>query len=198
MLGILKKIIGSKEAKDAKIFSPYIDKVNNEFVKLSSLTNDELRGKTIEFKNRISEYTKNTENEIADLEKSVEDNSAMDIHDKEATFAKVDKLKKIVDEQLEEVLEELLPEAFAVVKETARRFTESDEVVVTASEFDKELAQRKGHIAIDGDKAVWQMTWDAAGTEVTWNMIHYDVQIYGGAVFIKVMLQRCKQVRVKL
>jgi len=185
MLSILKKIIGSKEAKDAKIFSQYIDKVNTEFIKLSGLTNDELRGKTIEFKNRIAEYTKGTENEIADLEKSVEDNPEMDIHTKEATFSKVDKLKKKVDEQLEEVLEDLLPEAFAVVKETARRFTENDEVVVSATDFDKELAQRKGHIAIDGDKAVWQMTWDAAGTDVTWNMIHYDVQIYGGAVLHK-------------
>jgi preprotein translocase subunit SecA len=182
MLGILKKIIGSKEAKDAKIFSPYIDKVNNEFVKLSGLTNDELRAKTIEFKNRIAEYTKDIEQEIADLEKSVVDNPEMDIHTKETTFSKVDKLKKEVDKQLEEVLEELLPEAFAVVKETAKRFSESDEVIVTATDFDKELAQRKGHIAIDGDKAVWQMTWDAAGSEVTWNMIHYDVQIYGGAV----------------
>jgi len=185
MLNILKKIVGSKEKKDAKIFSPYIDKVNNEFVKLSGLSNDELRGKTIEFKNKIKEYTKSTEDEISKLEQSVEDNPEMDFHTKEATFAKVDKLKKKVDEQIEEVLEMLLPEAFAVVKETARRFTEADEITVTATEFDKEIAAKRDHVEINGDKSVWQMSWDAAGTPVTWNMIHYDVQIYGGAVLHK-------------
>ena len=110
MLNILKKIVGSKEKKDAKIFSPYIDKVNNEFVKLSGLSNDELRAKTIEFKKRIKDYTKSTEDEILALEKSVEDNPEMDFHTKDATFSKVDKLKKKVDEQIEEVLAQLLPE----------------------------------------------------------------------------------------
>ena len=185
MLNILKKIIGSKEKKDAKIYSPYIDLVNNEFVKLSTLSNDELRGKTIEFKNKISAYTKASEDEIVTLEKSVEDNPDMDFQEKEAVFAKVDKLKKDVDTQLEEILEKLLPEAFAVVKETARRFAENDSIEVTATDFDKELANKKGHIDINGDKAVWQMTWDAAGAEMTWNMVHYDVQIYGGAVLHK-------------
>jgi preprotein translocase subunit SecA len=179
---ILKKIIGSKEKKDAKIFSPYIDKVNNEFVKLSGLTLEELRDKTTEFKSRIKKYTQVTENEITTLEGSVKDNPEMDFHQKEAVFSKVDKLKKKVDEQIEEILEELLPEAFAVVKETAKRFTESDEIVVTATDFDRGLATKRDHIEIKGDKAVWQMSWDAAGTPVVWNMIHYDVQIYGGAV----------------
>ena len=182
MLNIIKKIVGSKEKKDAKIFSPYITKVNAEFIKLSNLSNDELRAKTTEFKNRIKEYTKTTEDEISSLEKSIEDNPQMDFHNKEAIYAKIDKLKKKIDIEIEEILAQILPEAFAVVKETAKRFAENDEIEVTAQDYDKELANRKGHIEIKGDKAVWQMTWDAAGTPITWNMVHYDVQIYGGAV----------------
>jgi len=185
MLEIFKKLLGSKEKKDEKIFRPYIDKVNAEFVKLSGLTNDQLRDKTIEFKAKIQDYVKSTEDEILALKKQVEDNPSMDFQEKDVIFNTVDKLSKVVDEKLEEILEEILPEAFAVVKETAKRFAENDEIEVTARDYDKELSKRKGHIKIDGDKAIWNMTWDAAGSEVTWNMIHYDVQLYGGAVLHK-------------
>jgi preprotein translocase subunit SecA len=185
MLNVFKKIVGSKEKKDSKKFSPYIDKVNQAHAKLGGLSNDELRGKTFEFKAKIKDYVAATEKEISDLEKSVEDNSKMDFQEKDAVFNKVDKLKLEVDKQLEEILEEILPEAFAVVKETAKRFTENDSIEVSASDFDKELANRKGHIEINGDKAIWQTSWDAAGTLVEWNMVHYDVQIYGGAVLHK-------------
>ncbi|MFK8045403.1 MAG: preprotein translocase subunit SecA [Crocinitomicaceae bacterium] len=185
MLTIFKKILGSKEKKDEKIFRPYIDKVNKEFAKLSGLTNDELRAKTTEFKSRINEYTKATEDEISSLKQKVEDSPAMDFHEKDAIFNEVDKLALDVDEKIEEILEEILPEAFAVVKETARRFAENDSLEVTAQEFDKELANKKGHISINGDKAIWNMSWDAAGTPITWNMVHYDVQLYGGAVLHK-------------
>ncbi len=182
MLTIFKKILGSKEKKDEKIFRPYIDKVNAEFAKLSGLSNDELRAKTVDFKARIKAHTKDIENEIAALNQKVEDNPGMDFHEKEAIFNEVDKLAKTEDEKIEEVLEELLPEAFAVVKETARRFAENESLEVTAQDFDKALADKKDHISIKGDTAVWDMSWDAAGTPITWNMIHYDVQIYGGAV----------------
>ncbi len=185
MLEIFKKLLGSKEKKDEKIFRPYIDKVNAEFVKLSTLSNDELRDKTTEFKSRIKTYVKETEDKIEALKKQVEENPGMDFHQKDEIFNNVDKLSKVLDEKLEEILEQLLPEAFAVVKETARRFAENDQITVTARDYDRTLAEKKGHIAINGDQAVWDMTWDAAGTEVTWNMIHYDVQIYGGAVLHK-------------
>lgn len=185
MLTIFKKILGSKEKKDEKIFRPYIDKVNKEFSKLNTLSNDELRAKTIEFKSRIKAYTQSTEDQISELKQKVEDNPGMDFHEKDSIFNEVDKLVKVVDEKIEEVLEELLPEAFAVIKETARRFTENDTLEVTAQDFDKTLADKKGHISINGDKAIWNMEWDAAGTPISWNMIHYDVQIYGGAVLHK-------------
>jgi preprotein translocase subunit SecA len=182
MLGIFKKIIGSKADKDYKRFSPYIGKVNAEYEKLHDLTNDELRAKTDEFKKKIKAYTQATENQITALEQKVVDNPDMDFQQKEEIFSEVDKLKKKVDEQIEEVLAELLPEAFAVVKETARRFAENEIVEVTATDFDKELAQRKKHITIEGDNAKWATKWEAAGAEVEWNMVHYDVQIFGGVV----------------
>ena len=182
MLDIFKKLLGSKEKKDEKIFRPYIDKVNAEFAKLSSLSNDALRDKTTEFKARIKAYLKGTEDEIEQLNQQVLDNPEMGFHEKEKIFNEIDKLKKIVDDKIEEVLEEILPEAFAVVKETAKRFAENDYLEVTALDYDKKLAQTKGHIEIKGDKAIWNMSWDAAGTPVTWNMVHYDVQLYGGAV----------------
>ncbi|MFD1552363.1 preprotein translocase subunit SecA [Putridiphycobacter roseus] len=185
MLDIFKKLLGSKEKKDEKIFRPYIDKVNAEFAKLSSLSNDALREKTVEFKARIKTYLKPTEDEITQLNQQVLDNPDMDFHAKDKIFNEVDKLKKVVDEKIEEILEELLPEAFAVVKETAKRFAENDQIEVTALDYDKKLAEKKGNIAIKGDKAIWNMSWDAAGTPVTWNMVHYDVQLYGGAVLHK-------------
>ncbi|MGV6861150.1 MAG: preprotein translocase subunit SecA [Putridiphycobacter sp.] len=182
MLGIFKKIVGSKSDKDYKKFSPYIGKVNAEYAKLSGLSNDELRAKTEDFKTRIKSYTQKTEDEISALEKQVEDNPNMDFHEKESIFAKVDKLKKEVDQQIEIVLEEILPEAFAVVKETARRFAENDTIEVTAKAFDKALADKKSHISIEGEKAIWETSWTAAGAQIEWNMVHYDVQIYGGVV----------------
>ncbi len=182
MLKIFKKILGNKADKDSKKFSPYIDKVNAQWEQIKNLSNDELRAKTTEFKQKIKDYTLATENEIAELEQKVADNPNMDFQEKENIFTKVDKLKKKVDEQIEEILAEILPEAFAVVKETARRFADNDVVEVTASDFDKELSERKKHITIEGDKALWKTTWEAAGAEVEWNMVHYDVQIYGGVV----------------
>src|SRR5690606_37971903 len=104
------------------------------------------------------------------------------MEDKTETYEKVDKLTKDRDKKLEEILSEILPEAFAVVKETARRFTESPVVEVTASDFDRDLAARKPNVKIERDKARWSNTWTAAGTEVTWNMVHYDVQLIGGIV----------------
>ncbi len=182
MLGIFKKLVGSKEKKDAKIYQPYVDRVKTFESAVSALTIDELRDKTIQFKAGIKAATKSIDDEILALEKSVDDNPEMDFQEKDSIYSQIDKLKLEVDKAIEVELDRILPEAFAVVKETAKRFTEADEVVVKATDFDRLLAETYDHISIDGDKATWQMTWDAHGTEVTWNMIHYDVQLYGGTV----------------
>lgn len=185
MFGILKKLAGSKAKKDDKIYQPYVDRVKALEGTISGLTNDELRGKTADFKAKIKAKIQSSEDEISTLNKKVDDNPGMDFQEKEAIYGRIDKLKLQIDNEIEEVLEEILPEAFAVIKETAKRFAENDEVVVTATAFDEELAASKDHIQIDGNQAKWATTWDAFGTTVTWNMVHYDVQLYGGAVLHK-------------
>ena len=185
MFGILKKLVGSKEKKDAKIYQPYVDKIKAVEPTLKSLSNDQLRNKTQEFKAKIKSATQSLEDEIAGLEKSVADNPGMDFQQKDDIYTKIDKLKKDVDVAIEQQLDAILPEAFAVVKETARRLTENEQLEVTAQDFDKEIAAQKNSVIIDGDKAIWKSTWDAYGTPVKWNMVHYDVQLYGGTVLHK-------------
>ena len=185
MFGILKKLAGSKAKKDDKIYQPYVDRVKSYESAIAALSNDELRAKTADFKKTIKARTQSSEDEIVSLNKQVEDNPKMDFQEKEGIYSKIDKLKLQIDKEIEEVLEEILPEAFAVIKETAKRFSENDEVVVTASDYDKELANSKPSITIDGDKAKWSTSWDAYGTAIKWNMTHYDVQLYGGAVLHK-------------
>lgn len=180
MFAFLSKIFGSKSERDIKQVQPLVSQINEQYAKLASLTNDELRAKTTDFKRRIAEYLEDIDKEIAEL-KAAADQEA-DMNEKTAIYEKVDKLGKERDKKLEEVLMKLLPEAFAVVKETARRFTENTELEVTATDVDRELATTKPHIQIVGDKAIWKNKWIAAGNEVTWNMIHYDVQLIGGIV----------------
>lgn len=181
MLKFLGKIFGSKSEKDIKSVQPYVTRVKEEYEKLPNLTNDELRGKTKEFKNRISEFLADIDEEINALKKEAE-SEEVDVYQKTELYEKVDELTKDRDEKLEKILIELLPEAFAVVKETARRFTENTEIEVEASEFDKEISMLKPNPEIREDKAVWKNSWDAAGSPITWNMIHYDVQLIGGVV----------------
>lgn len=181
MLKFLSKLFGSKSERDIKAIQPIVNKIKEEYSKLSSLSNDELRAKTFEFKNRIQEYLKEIDTEIAGLKEQAED-SSVDMSAKTAIYEKIDKLEKDRDKQLEDVLLDILPEAFAVVKDTARRLTENSVLEVTATEFDRDLATRRPNVTIEGDKAFWSNTWTAAGTEVTWNMIHYDVQLIGGVV----------------
>jgi preprotein translocase subunit SecA len=179
--GILKKILGDKSNKDRKEYQPIIDKVQEYFSSFSSLSDDELREKTYAFKAKIKGETASIEKEIEELEAKSND-PATAVDSKEALFEKIDKLKLKLDEKIEEVLAEILPQAFAVVKETARRWAERGELKVTATEFDKELASKKDGIEINGNQAVWKNKWTAAGSEVEWVMVHYDVQIMGGAV----------------
>lgn len=181
MLKFLSKLFGSKSERDIKAIQPIVNKIKEEYSKLSSLSNDELRAKTLEFKNRIQEYLKDIDTEIADLKEQAEDTN-VDMSAKTAIYEKIDKLEKDRDKKLEEVLLEILPEAFAVVKDTARRLTENSVLEVSATDFDRELAARRPNVTIEGDKALWSNTWTAAGTQVTWNMVHYDVQLIGGVV----------------
>ncbi|HEV7232083.1 MAG TPA: preprotein translocase subunit SecA [Bacteroidia bacterium] len=177
----ISNLFGNKSERDIKVIQPIVELTNQEFAKLSSLSNDQLRAKTAEFKKRIAEHISAEEAEIAALKKVAEDPQT-DIEQKELEYEKVDAIEKRVTEKIQEFLNEILPEAFAVVKETARRFKENDKLVVTASDNDRELAAERGHVKIEGDKAIWHSTWDAAGTEIRWDMMHYDVQLIGGIV----------------
>ncbi|WP_257669354.1 preprotein translocase subunit SecA [Parapedobacter tibetensis] len=181
MLTFLSKIFGSKSERDIKHIQPLVDKIKEEYTKLEGLTNDELRAKTADFKQRITDFLSDIDKEIADLKAEAEQ-EGMDMTQKTAIYDKVDKLGKDRDQKLEEVLLKILPEAFAVVKETAHRFTENLELEVSASDFDREISALKSNVQIIGDKAIWKNTWTAAGTEVVWNMVHYDVQLIGGIV----------------
>ncbi|MEJ7778007.1 MAG: preprotein translocase subunit SecA [Daejeonella sp.] len=181
MLGILNKLFGSKSDRDIKLVQPLVEKTKEEYAKLSSLSNDELRQKTTEFKAQIQAFLADIDKEIADV-RSKADATDLPINEKTALYDELDKLQKDRDKELEKVLLDILPEAFAVMKDTARRFNENRTLEVTASQADRELAARKQNVVIHGDKAIHHNTWLAAGTEVTWNMIHYDVQLIGGIV----------------
>jgi preprotein translocase subunit SecA len=177
----ISKIFGDKSEKDIKEVKPLVDEINRYFEQYKSLSNDELRGKTIEFKARIAEHLKEIDAEIAELKHRTE-GGELNIVDTEGIFSDIDKLKNKRDEDLEKILKQILPEAFAVVKETARRYTENNEIEVTATDNDRELAARKSNVRIEGNKAYYSNTWEAAGNTVTWNMVHYDVQLIGGMV----------------
>ncbi|MEH3112078.1 preprotein translocase subunit SecA [Pedobacter terrae] len=181
MLGFLAKIFGSKSERDIKAIQPLVVKINEHYSKLSALSNDELRGKTIEFKERISAFLADIDEKISALKAEAE-SEELDLHQKTAIYDQVDALGKDRDTELEKVLLEILPEAFAVIKETSRRLSENDYLEVTATQFDRDYAARKNNVKIVGDKAQWANKWDAAGTEVAWNMVHYDVQLIGGIV----------------
>ncbi len=181
MLGFLTKVFGSKSERDIKAIQPLVIKINEEYAKLSSITNDELRSKTVYFKDVIAKALSDIDGKISDLKASA-DNAELDLASKTAIYDQVDALAKDRDKELETVLMDILPQAFAVVKETSRRFTENKFLEVTASEYDRDYASRKANVTIQGDKALWANHWDAAGNDVVWNMVHYDVQLIGGIV----------------
>ena len=183
MIGFISKMFGgSKSEKDVKQVTPIVEEINKSFSAFQTLSNDQLRGKTQEFRKKIQEHLSNIDKEITSVNKEAEELPFNDITGKDALYQQVDKLKKDRDKQIEEVLKEILPEAFAVVKETARRFKENAEIVVTATDLDKDLSVKKEHIRIEGDKAIFKNSWMAAGNLITWNMVHYDVQLIGGYV----------------
>ncbi len=183
MLGFISKIFGgSKSEKDVKKIEPYVGKINQFFTSYQSLSNDQLRNKTQEFRQRIKEHLSEIDGEINNKNAAAEALPFNDLMGKDNIYQEVDKLKKDRDKKIEEILEQLLPEAFAVVKETARRFKENTEITSTVTQLDRDLSIRKKYISIENDKSTFKNTWTAAGGEVTWNMVHYDVQLIGGAV----------------
>ena len=179
--GILKKILGDKSATDQKKYQPVIQQVGDIFNTLQNESDDALRGRTIKFKQKVQDAIASLEAEIADLTQKANDIN-MPLHQKEAIYENIDAKEKEVNVIIEKTLEEILPEAFAVVKETARRWAVNGQLTVTATELDRELATRKDGITIEGDKAIWSNKWTAAGAAVEWVMVHYDVQLMGGAV----------------
>jgi preprotein translocase subunit SecA len=177
---LVKSIFGSKSDREYKEMQPIVAEINAEYEKLKSLSNDELRGKTQEFRQRIAEHLSTIDAEIAGLKSQAE--TEEDLQQKDGHYKRIEELRKDRDKQIEEILKELLPEAFAVVKETAYRYTNNEYLEATATELDRELAVKYQNITIDGDKVRYASTWLAAGTEVKWEMVHYDVQLIGGIV----------------
>jgi preprotein translocase subunit SecA len=176
---LLGKIFGNKSERDIKEVTPVIEKIKQEFSRITKLSNDELREESDKIKKIIDERIKPEEDEIAKLKVEVED---ADIQASEKIYEKIDKLEEQIDLKLEEVLNEILPVAFAIVKDTARRFVENENVEVTARDYDRDLAAARNSIIINGDKAIWKNSWMAGGNEIIWNMVHYDVQLIGGIV----------------
>jgi preprotein translocase subunit SecA len=176
---VLKGFLGDKNQKDVKELQKYADKAREAEKQIEQLSTDELRTKTAEFKTRLAEATKSQKEEIAELKSKAE--SIENFDEKEALYEQIDSINKEAYEIEEKILLEILPEAFAVVKETAKRFVAHPEIEVTVTAYDRELSATKPYVELVGeDKAIWKNSWDAAGKEVTWDMIHYDVQLIGG------------------
>ncbi len=177
---ILKKVFGSKADRDLKQIRPVLNKVLEAYGPIDNLSNDELRAKTEELKARLRECEAPFEKRIAEIKAKLDED--IPVHEKENLATESDKLVKDEDAEIEKVLEEILPEAFAIMKSTARRFKENATIEVTANDFDRALSINHDFVHIEGDKAVYQNHWIAGGNEVTWDMVHYDVQLIGGIV----------------
>ena len=179
MLGkILKLFVGDKSKKDLKQINPIIEKIHSFEQEMNSLSNDELRAQTNEFKNQINNSIAEINSQIDKIKKEIEE--VTDFDKKEGLFGQIDKLNEEAYNVSEDTLNEILPKAFAVVKETAKRFVENKEVIVEANDNDIELSSRKDYIQVKNNKSYWKNTWDAAGKNIVWDMVHYDVQLIGG------------------
>ena len=181
-LEFITKLFGNKSQRDLKEITPYVDKIKAVYPSIQALSNDELRAKTEEIKQRIQDYVAEERAQVEALRQGIEEK---ELEEREAIWAEVDKIEKNITEKMEVVLEQSLPEAFAIMKDTARRFTENTEVVVTANDFDRTLATRFDFVRIENDKAIYKNHWIAGGNMITWDMIHYDVQLFGGVVLHK-------------
>jgi preprotein translocase subunit SecA len=178
----MAKLFGNKSERDLKEITPYVKMITDVYPSVKALSNDELRERAQQIRKQVLEYVGEEKQQIEDLRKDIDEK---ELEEREAIWAEVDEIEKKITEKLEEKLDEVLPEVFAVVKDTARRFTENEEIVVTATEFDRDLAARYDFVKIDGENAVFSNHWVAGGNEITWDMIHYDVQLFGGVVLHK-------------
>jgi preprotein translocase subunit SecA len=178
--GILKTFVGDKTKKDLKGLHPLVDKIHQATAALEDLTHDQLRHQTTAFKEEIAKIRKPLFDKIAALKTTIEQTG--DVDEKENHYNEIDNLTKQAHEEVASYLDKILPQAFAVVKETAKRFKENEYLEVTASPFDRSISATKSNVKIKGDKAFWANAWDAAGKSVTWDMVHYDVQLIGGIV----------------
>lgn len=179
---LLKKVFGNKAQRDLKEIEPFVAKIKAAYDDIKKLSNDDLRQLTEQLKQQIQDYVSKENARIQELKESVE---ATELEQREKIYSEIDKLEKEVTVKLEEVLEQILPQAFSIVKETARRFTENTTTVVTATAFDRELAVKYDFVTIEGDKAVYKNEWLAGGNTIKWDMVHYDVQLFGGTVLHK-------------
>ena len=182
--GLLKMFFGTKSDKDRKEIEPYVNKIKEIYPQIEQLSNDELRAHSAALQAAVAAYIADDEAQITDLKAKLE-NMETSLDEKEEISRKIDHLTEEIDRKIEEKLDEILPEAFAIMKDTARRFTQNSEVVVTATDFDRDLAAEKDFIRIEGDKAIYSNSWTAGGNKITWDMIHYDCQLFGGVVLHK-------------
>ena len=175
----LSKLFGNKSTRDMKLIQPWVEKVKAAYPAIQALDNDGLRAKTKELQHNIQSSADDLKTKIEELKGTIENTP---LEDRELVFNQIDKLEKEVLDRYEKALDEALPAAFSIVKETARRFSENPEIEVTATDFDRELATTRDFVRIEGDKAVYQNHWTAGGNDMQWNMVHYDVQLFGGVV----------------
>ncbi len=184
-MSIVDKVVGglfgSKSDRDIKEIQPYVDKINAETDRISGMSNDQLRTESATLKQRIRDSIAAEQEEIARMKVQLDD-PVMAVEEKEKLYSQIEKIEKTVDEIIDRSLEEGIPLAFAIIKETARRFKENEVLEVTANDYDRDLAAARDSIEIKGDKAYWKNEWMAGGNMITWDMIHYDVQLIGGVV----------------
>ena len=178
----ISKIFGNKAQRDLKEISPVVEEIKAIYPEMAKLSNDELRAKTKELEERVRDYVVEEKAHIEELKANLEN---VDLEEQEKIWQQIDKIEDDILEKYEKILDEILPEAFAIMKDTARRFKENEELVVTATDFDRELAATHDFIRIEGDKAIYKNRWMAGGNEITWDMVHYDVQLFGGVVLHK-------------
>ncbi|MFI3280653.1 MAG: preprotein translocase subunit SecA [Rikenellaceae bacterium] len=184
LAGLIKLIFGSKADKDRKEIEPYVEQIKAIYPTIEKLTNDELRGRSAALRKAIADFIADDEARIVELKAKLE-LTETSLSDKESISKEIEQITKNIDEKIEQKLDEILPEAFAIMKDTARRFTENETIEVSATDFDRDLSTTKDFVAIEGDKAIFATHWLAGGNDMKWEMVHYDVQLFGGVVLHK-------------